>query len=165
MLNSDENRKKIISKFPKLIGDKDFKVVDYPSPNYNCFAWAANHKDVFWQPIPLDKRPFQRFDGVSFDWPFVAAEDTKLSTMIMIFSKLGYIECLDGAIEEGYRKVALYGTEEEVTHAARQLVNGKDKGKWTSKLGPSFEIIHGDPTSIEGKDYGPIIKYLRMPFP
>ena len=165
MLNSDENRNKIIKSFPKLVGDKDFKIVGDQSPNYNCFAWAANHKDTIWQPMRIGLRPLHILDGVSFDWPFDAAEDTKLSTMIMIFSKLGYKECSDGEYEEGFRKVVLYGTEEEVTHAGRQLVNGKEKGKWTSKLGLSFEIIHGDPTTIEGKDYGLVISYLRMPFP
>jgi hypothetical protein len=165
MLNSNENRNFLIRSFPKLAGDKDFKVSEDQSPNYNCFAWAANHKDIIWEPLPIGLRPIHRLDGVSFDWPFDAAEDTKLPTMINLFSKLGYEECTDGTYEEGYRKVVFYGTEEAVTHAGRQLVNGKDKGKWTSKLGLSFEIIHGDPSTIEGKDYGSVIKYLRMPFP
>lgn len=165
MLNSDENRNQVISVLPKLGADVNFKITDNPSPDYNCFAWAANHKDVFWQPIPKEMRPILGFDGVSYDWPFDAAEDTKLSTMILIYSKLGYEECEDSLIEEGFRKIALYGTEDKVTHAARQLVSGKERGKWTSKLGQWFQIQHGDPTTIEGEDYGPAFKYLRMPFP
>jgi len=102
---------------------------------------------------------------VSFDWPFDAAEDTKLSTMISIFSKSGYEECTDSDIEEGFRKIALYGTEDKITHTARQLVSGKNRGKWTSKLGIWFQIQHGDPKTIEGTDYGLVIKYLKMPFP
>lgn len=164
MLNSDENRKKVIDSFPKLIGDKDFKIVKAPSPDYNCFSWAANHDNVFWQPLPIDKRHLVSFDGVSYDWPFGAAADCKLSTMISIFSALGYMECVDGSLEAGFRKIAFYGTEDEVTHAARQLISGKDRGKWTSKLGTWFEIQHGDATTIEGNDYGSVIKYLKMTF-
>jgi len=164
MLNSDENRKTIIDKFPKLNGDKNFKIVKPPSPDYNCFAWAAQYDNVFWQPLPLDKRPLIAFDGVSYDWPFGAANDSRLSTMISIFSNLGYIVCVDGSLEDGFRKIAFYGTEDEVTHAARQLVAGKDRGKWTSKLGPWFEIQHGDATTIEGKEYGPVNEYLKMTF-
>jgi hypothetical protein len=92
MLNSDENRNQVISVLPRLGGDINFKITDYPSPDYNCFAWAANHKNVFWQPVPKEMRPILGFDGVSYDWPFDAAEDTKLSTMILIYSKLGYEE-------------------------------------------------------------------------
>ena len=165
MLNSDENKKLIIAKFPNLVGDASFKVIDKSSPDYNCFAWAANHSDIFWTPLPRDKRPFHDFDGVSYNWPFDAAEDTKLTTMIGLFSKLGYKVCDNGSIEEGYRKVALYGTNDEITHASRQFVTGNDRGKWSSKLGQWFLIRHGAPSTIEGKEYGDVITYLRMPFP
>jgi hypothetical protein len=166
MLNSDENRKKVIGRFPKLLRDKDFKIVKKDSPDYNCFAWAANHEDVFWTPLPfgIDKGPITALDGVSYDWPFGVTNDSKLSTMISIFSTLGYVECVDGSLEAGFRKIAFYGTEDEVTHAARQLIAGKDRGKWTSKLGPWFAIQHGDATTIEGNDYGLVIKYLKMAF-
>jgi len=164
MLNSDENRKAIIDKFPKLNGDKNFKIVKPPSPDYNCFAWAAIYDNVFWTPLPTDQRPTFILDGVRLNWPFGEANDSKLSTMISIFSALGYVACVDGSLEAGFRKIAFYGTEDEVTHAARQLIAGKDRGKWTSKLGPWFEIQHGDATTIEGNDYGPVIKYLKMAF-
>jgi len=78
---------------------------------------------------------------VSFDWPFDAAEDTKLSTMISIFSKSGYEECTDSDIEEGFRKIALYGTEDKITHTARQLVSGKNRGKWT--IDHSYNLVAG----------------------
>ena len=55
--------------------------------------------------------------------------------MISIYSKIGYEVCNDGTLEEGYRKIALYGTKDNITHAARQLVSDKERGKWTSKLG------------------------------
>ncbi len=165
MLNSDDNRTQVLSCFPGLIGDPDFKITDEATSDYNCFAWAAHHRDVFWSPLPIDRRPFQRPDGVSLDWPFDAAEDTKLSTMISIYSNYGYEVCNDGLLEEGYRKIALYGTSDCITHAARQLVTDKERGKWTSKLGQWFQITHGDPTTIEGNEYGPVIQYLRVQFP
>ena len=150
MLNSDDNRNQVISAFPKLGGDIDFKITEDPTPDYNCFAWAANHKDVFWQPIPKEIRPYLRLDGMSFDWPFDAAEDTKLSTMISIYSKLGYEECADFAIEEGFRKIALYGTEDNITHAARQLVSGKTGENGRVNWASWFQIQHGDPHYYRG---------------
>jgi hypothetical protein len=164
MLNSDENREKIISAFPKLKDDSHFKITKRPCPDYNCFAWAANHDDVFWTPLPEDKRPLN-YGGVSYNWPFDQAEDTKPETMIRIFSKLGYVICENGDYEDGYRKIALYIKDDNITHAARQLVSGKLKGLWTSKLGQWFEIIHGTAYTIEGDGYGTVIQFMRMSFP
>lgn len=163
MLNSDENRRKIVLKFPKLKGDSDFKVIKKSCPDYNCFAWAAHHDDVFWTPLPEDKRPLL-FDGISYNWPYESTDDTQLTTMVRLYGKLGYEECQDGSIEDGFRKIALYGTNDAVTHAARQLVSPKVRGKWTSKLGSWFCIQHGDASTIEGDDYGQVIKYMKMPF-
>jgi hypothetical protein len=39
---------------------------------------------------------------------------------------------------------------EECTHASRQLPDGK----WTSKLGSSFDICHSTPYTIQGRLYG-----------
>ena len=45
------------------------------------------------------------------------------------------------------------------THAARMLANGM----WTSKLGPSFDIIHSTPYTIQGRLYGMVCCILCRP--
>ena len=53
-------------------------------------------------------------------------------------STAGYVLCDDGVLEEGVEKVALYGVGNVFMHVARQLSNGR----WTSKLGVSYDIEH-----------------------
>jgi hypothetical protein len=161
MLNSEENRNKIFHEFPELKNDESFFIEYGDDPDYNCIAWAALRDDVFWSPLPLDKRPIQ-INGVSIDWPFGVANDNKLSTLVEIFRKLKYLECSDGEYEEGFRKIALYGIDEVWTHAARQINKGSNKGKWTSKLGSAFCIIHGSPKFLEGKNYGVVKQYMKI---
>ena len=45
----------------------------------------------------------------------------------------------------------------DCTHAARQLTDGM----WTSKLGPSFDICHSSPYTIQGRLYGMVVCILR----
>jgi len=160
MLNSDENRNEIIKLLPRLKGDSKFKIIKKECPDYNCFAWVAFYDNVFWTPLPHADRPTIHFDGVIKNWPFDVANDCKISTLIEIFRNLGYEECSDGSLEENYRKIVIYGKNDEGTHAARQLTKGRDKGAWTSKLGSSFLILH-DVKSIEGVEYGEIKQYMR----
>jgi hypothetical protein len=77
----------------------------------------------------------------------------------MLYQKLGYVPCRDGAVEAGYEKVALYGRGGICEHAARQLPNGS----WTSKLGKLFDIEHQRPDGLAGKDYGVVVRFLRRP--
>ena len=58
--------------------------------------------------------------------------------MTAAFATAGFASCADGVLEEGIEKVALYGIEDTFMHAARQLPNGR----WTSKLGVSYDIEH-----------------------
>lgn len=166
MLDSETNRQKVISDFPRLRDDDTFKIVDGENPNYNCIAYAGFHDDVWWQPLPEGKRPIISFDGVTYDWPFGAANNTLLATYVGIFQKLGYEVCDNEELEEGFRKIALYGSSVlNVSHAARQIVTGKDAGKWKSKLGQSFLIKHKNASMIEGEAYGTILQFMKHKFP
>lgn len=165
MLNSDENKKNIIELFPLLEHDKDFKITGKPNPNYNCIAWAACVDDAWWWALPLDKRPIH-LDGVKYDWPFDAANDSTLQTFTEIFSKLKYVLCNDGDYEDGFRKICIYGNNtDDVQHAARQHTVGKDKGLWSSKLGQGFRINHGTAYTIEGDIYGKVLQFMKCPWP
>lgn len=79
------------------------------------------------------------------------------------YGTLGYALCLDGSLEAGTEKIALYGRgpvgNEVPTHAAQQLPNGE----WTSKLGPFEDVAHQSPVNVEGPVYGRVICYLSRP--
>lgn len=161
MINSEQNRNRIIKAFPQLKGDKSFKIVDKANPNYNCIAWAANVTDCWWASIPLDKRPEIRLDGVKIDWPFDVDDEFSIRTLTEIFTHLGYVECEDWEYEEGFKKIAFYAKDVKATHAARQLSTGKNKGVWSSKLGSSFLIHHGTPYNIENDRYGNVAAFMK----
>jgi len=161
LLNNQENKNRIIELFPDLLNDPSFEIIDGPNPNYNCIAWAANIKDAWYQNLPHDKRPTFRFDGVKFDWPFDAPDEFSINSLTQIFTYLGYEECQNGTYIEGYKKVVFYQKDGVATHAARQLTFGKHKGKWTSKLGPFFCIVHGTPESIINNTYGEPIFFMK----
>ncbi|MGS2738771.1 DUF7689 domain-containing protein [Sinomicrobium sp. M5D2P17] len=161
MINSEVNRNQIINAFPKLKDDKVFEIVDKASPNYNCIAWAANVTDCWWVSLPLEKRPTIRLDGVKLDWPFGVDDEFSIRILTEIFGQLGYVKCIDGDYEEGYKKVAFYEKKGEATHASRQLTYGKNKGVWSSKLGRSFLIHHGNPYTIESESYGTVTAFMK----
>ena len=95
--------------------------------------------------------PDEEVDGVSV-WPQGAIGDLRLPTFIDAFKSLGYEICENDGYEADKEKVALYAypDSDECTHAARLL----DSGLWTSKLGPSFDISHSTPYTIQGRLYG-----------
>ncbi|MFS4448699.1 hypothetical protein [Maribacter sp. 2307UL18-2] len=162
MLDSPENRNLVISDFPNLASDSHFKIVDGPNPNFNCIAWAGNRSDVWWQALPIDKRPMFRFDGVQVDWPFEVEDEFSIKTLIDLFTHLKYESCSDDSYEEGYRKIAFYQLNGDATHASRQLVSPPNTGIWTSKLGPSFTINHGSPFTIESPLYGKVCHFMKV---
>ena len=160
MLNSEENRNKIIQWFPSLKNDDIFKIIDGENPNYNCIAYAANVTDCWWWPLPVDKRP-SFLGGVKCNWPRAAKNATSLNVLIEIFRDLNYVECNNYDFEDGFKKVAFYVKGDKFTHAARQLTYGDKQGKWSSKLGNSFLITHKTPQSIEGNAYGKSVFYMK----
>lgn len=68
-----------------------------------------------------------------------------------------YKPCEDGALEDGFEKVAIYALSFIVTHMARQLASGR----WTSKLGELEDIEHASPAELEGQKYGTVVQYMR----
>lgn len=138
--------------FPGLKEDEDFDITSPQTPDYNCLAWACNYSNRWMQP-PISGNP--ELDAVVY-WPPEAKQGLDISCLIEAFQAHGYQICDSWQHEVGYQKVALYKNPQsnEWTHAARELMNGKDRGKWTSKLGEGNDIRHGNPYSIEGQYYG-----------
>ena len=80
-----------------------------------------------------------------------------VAAFIAAFQTLGYEECGSGDLEADFMKVALYADSSGAPkHAARQLANGR----WTSKLGLSFDVQHRL-EEVEGAMYGNVVKFMR----
>ena len=89
-------------------------------------------------------------------WPNGAPRRDDIAAFEEGFGTLGYRPCDDGSLEPGYEKVVLYESSAgKVTHAARQLPNGR----WTSKLGSQEDISH-DAYALEGAAYGSVARFL-----
>jgi len=90
--------------------------------------------------------------------PMVATEET----FVQLLGLRGYSPCASPAHETGYEKIALFVSDSQVTHAARQLPSGR----WTSKCGQNVDIEH-DLHDLEGPRYGKVKLLLarRLPCP
>ena len=84
--------------------------------------------------------------------------DYGLAAYVAAFDMLGYEQCADDSLEEGFEKVAIYESlSGYVVHMARQLRSGR----WTSKLGGLEDIEHASPAELEGREYGDVVQYMR----
>ena len=83
--------------------------------------------------------------------------ESSLVAFVAAFGTLGYEPCADGALEDGFERVAIYESPDGVQHAARQL----STGWWTSKVGTLEDIEHASPAELEGTEYGKVVQYMR----
>jgi hypothetical protein len=131
--------------FPRLTVDNHRKTSP-ATPEYNCIAWSAGDPENWWQP--------------RFFWPSeVAADEFGIDVLIEAFRSLGYVLCVDDQPEPDFEKVALYGSANVYTHAARQLPGGW----WTSKLGKAEDedIEHETPQVLAGGAYGEVVQFMK----
>ena len=129
--------------FPNI---NDFTITSPQEVSYNCIAWAAGANDRSWWP------------EVDYYWPLGIPVENSLNAFVAAFATFGYEQCEDGSLERGFEKVAIYQSGgNDVRHAARQLANGR----WTSKLGQSFDIEHSVPEDLESEAYGEVVQYMR----
>jgi hypothetical protein len=137
-------------------------------PNsYNCIAWAAGIKDRWWWPDE---------DKINIDWPDSLPRRPNGKEGIEDFIKafelppLNYTRCDSSDIEEGFEKIAIYATSDEMpTHACRSTRDGV----WTSKIGDGEDIEHATLEMLEGErkiaygridGYGKAVAFLKRPF-
>jgi hypothetical protein len=135
--------------FPRLV-EEGFSETSPATSRYNCLAWAAGRTDQWWWP--------DRFGA--YYWPEAAPREETTESFVRAFETLGYARCLDGGVEAGHEKVALYVRDGKPTHAARQLPDGT----WTSKLGRQIDIRH-TLNALNGPAYGQIVVFLKRPLP
>ena len=128
-----------------LMNRKD--VTSVPTPDYNCIAWALGVNDAWWWPDVMEV----------YYWPPHLPRVASPEVFSKLFEEHGYSPCSSGAFTPGVTKIALYTREGKVTHAARQLSNGK----WTSKLGSDADISHGRTSDVECRLYGNVTSYFQ----
>jgi hypothetical protein len=126
---------------------------------YNCHAWGADDPSAWWEPTRVLSSVFPSW--VRLYWPEgLPLFDYSLTNFVRAFETEGFVPCPDGAPEAGFEKLALYSADgESITHTARELPSGA----WTSKLGPSIDVLHPDVGALEGPSYGRVIAYMRRP--
>ena len=88
-------------------------------------------------------------------WPEQSPREETLNAFVAAYNVVGYEPCLDGQLEAGYDKIAIYvNAQGKPTHATRQLPSGK----WTSKLGEAEDIEHDVTEGVAGEIYGESIR-------
>lgn len=115
-------------------------------PSYNCIAYAVGDTNLRWWPGDVD-----------YFWPQNISQDNTVDAFVELFESYDYVVCEDGQPENDFEKIAIYATEEGVTHAARQEADGS----WVSKLGENIDIRHGTVNIIEDGAYGKAVKFLK----
>jgi hypothetical protein len=129
-----------------------YRVTSFPSPDYNCIAWAAGDDTVWWEPDPLNQ----------YYWPPAAPRQRTLDAYIAAFETLGYVTCDSRVVEANIDKIAIYVDAAGVPkHAARQLRTGA----WTSKLGTLDDIQHATLDALAGVSYGRVAVVMRRQKP
>ncbi len=126
---------------------KNYSLTSPETDDYNCIGWAAGEDDRWWWP---------RFP---YFWPQGIPTETTVEAFAVAFATMGYKKCDSGALDPNVEKVAIYTKDGQVTHMARQLISGK----WTSKLGESYDIEHDTPVAVSGGAYGIVAQFLCRP--
>jgi len=141
------NPREFYRNFPRLAKSPlPFTVASPVDMRYNCIAWVVGENYRWWWPSP---------EGY---WPKDCLSEITVSAFKRALATLGYEPCSHGRREMGYEKIVLYTLDNEPTHAARQLSNGR----WTSKLGKNVDIEH-KVKDLEGPCYGKVAMYFRRP--
>ena len=131
--------------FPKLTAN-NYSLTSPFDVQYNCIAWAAGENDVWWWPDNMLTRY----------WPEQAPRLETIDAFVQAFSTKSFFPCNNGAMEQGFEKIALYALNGIPTHAARQLPDGI----WTSKLGPNVDVSH-TLDALDGPEYGSVVMFLK----
>ncbi len=128
------------------------RVTSDSSTEYNCIAWVLHDTKQYWTPEYRSRR----IRG--YYWPPGISDDWSIESLIEVFSLHQYQECDDSRLEPDSEKIVIYADANGVPeHVARQLPTGV----WTSKLGDEEDIEHATPQSLEGGEYGSIVKIMK----
>jgi hypothetical protein len=131
--------------FPNLLSEFYAEASD-ATPLYNCIAFAASDTRRLWWPYPAKAY-----------WPAGVQRELTIDAFKAAFATLGFEECDNGDLEQGFEKIALYASGGKPRHAAKQLPSGR----WASKLGRAQDIEHETVNGVSGDRYGSVAVYLK----
>ena len=120
-------------------------ITSEPDGEYNCIAWAVGWTNKPWWPNDFAH------------WPEGVPLEETVDSFVAALGTVGFVQCDDDRVEEGFEKVALFALDGIKKHAARQLTDGQ----WTSKLGREHDITHATLKGVEGDIYGAVIMFLK----
>ena len=119
------NVRDLYDKFPNLENSPHI-VESWPTSDYNCLAWVSGSTDDWLWP----------FDGyLSNNDP---GESNPLTAIGEFIGSLGYVESVDGLLENGVEKIVVFVENGDPKHVAWQ----KENGMWTSKIGENVDMEH-----------------------
>lgn len=157
MASCIEIKEAFYSPFPRLRGDKLFKITSPETDRYNCIAWAMGFDDRWVDCCPHIEGHW---------WPPIGVCDLAPNSLLKAFEYMKFTKCEGCASEDGYEKVALYMIDTNFetgekgpiwTHASRVL----SEFECHSKRGASFDIHHRNGDVFEGSSYGSIYAYMK----
>ncbi len=124
--------------------DKSIEICSPETVDYNCLAWALEDEKHWWEP-----------EAGCF-WPKNAPRNMRLDSVAELLAQFGFAAVSNARLEKDVAKIALYSSDGKTCdHFARQLPSGK----WTSKLGASFDVVHSL-SALEGGVYGKVVLIL-----
>jgi len=130
--------------FPNSFSEP-MEITSPETSDYNCLAWSLNETQK-WFDFEEDYIWFPNIEN-----------DYNLNNFVQLFENLGFSVSDSSIFETGFEKIALFSLDnEECSHVARQTVNGK----WTSKLGVSYDVLH-TLSSIAGGIYGEAVVFMK----
>ena len=132
------------NRWPHLLSE-GYEVTSKDTPDYNCIAFAAGVTDQWWEPD---------INGLCA-WPIVRREYS-IDCFIEAFKTQQYEVCEPG-FEPDHERIAFYALNGQITHAARQI----EDGKWTSKLGDWEDIQHTTTKAVEEYIYGKAVVFMK----
>lgn len=135
--------------FPGLIGS-DWRVTSPADRRYNCIAWAIGDSQHVWWP-----------DADRVDcWPRDVVRSNHIDQLLLFLERQRFAPCIDDSYKAPIEKIALYGANNRVRHAARQV----GPHRWTSKIGRLEDIEH-NLAALEGDEYGRVLLLMRREKP
>lgn len=138
--------------FPGIAGK--YNLTSPKDEKYNCVSWAVGDVRRFWDDIRILGR---RVKG--YYWPDGCDVET-LEGWKCVFALHGYKECESESFDTDFEKIAIYTFDSgDPSHVARQM----GSGKWSSKLGVSFDIEHDTLDSLKGEEYGKVAVIMQRP--
>lgn len=69
-----------------------FEIVEQPSDQYNCIAYATGDLSKWW------------YHNEVHYWPNHAARSNTIESLVKMFTGLDFEQCSDGSVEDGYHK-------------------------------------------------------------